>query len=283
MKELILDTLLDTVKVLPFLFITFLIMEVIEHKLSDKGKEKISKSGKFGPFFGSILGAFPQCGFSVMATNLYATRIVTIGTLIAIYLSTSDEMLPILISNGIPASMILKIILTKVIVGMISGFVIDFIIRKTSKNKKDYEIKDFCLENHCHCEKSILKSVLKHTISVLLFILLINYSLNLIIAILGKSSLESILLKNTIFSPFLASLIGLIPNCASSVVLTELFLNGAITMSSLIAGLLSSSGVALALLFRVNKNQKENFKILFIIYLIGSFTGLVLETIELFI
>lgn len=283
MKELIIETLLDTVKVLPFLFVTFLIMEVIEHKLSDKGKEKISKSGKFGPFFGSILGAFPQCGFSVMATNLYATRIVTIGTLIAIYLSTSDEMLPILISNGMPAGMILKIILTKVIVGMISGFVIDFIIRKTSKNKKDYEIKDFCLENHCHCEKSILKSVLKHTISVLLFILLINYSLNLIIAILGKSSLESILLKNTIFSPFLASLIGLIPNCAASVLLTELFLNGAITMSSLIAGLLSSSGVALALLFKVNKNQKENFKILFIIYLIGSFTGLVLEAIELFI
>lgn len=283
MKELILDTLLDTVKVLPFLFITFLIMEIIEHKLSDKGKEKISKSGKFGPFFGSILGAFPQCGFSVMATNLYATRIVTIGTLIAIYLSTSDEMLPILISNGMPAGMILKIILTKVIVGMISGFVIDFIIRKLDKNKKDYEIKDFCLENHCHCEKSILKSALKHTTSVLLFILLINYSLNLIIAILGKSSLESILLKNTIFSPFLASLIGLIPNCASSVLLTELFLNGAITMSSLIAGLLSSSGVALALLFKVNKNQKENFKILFIIYLIGSFAGLVLEAIELFI
>ena len=283
MKELIIETLLDTVKVLPFLFVTFLIMEVIEHKLSDKGKEKISKSGKFGPFFGSILGAFPQCGFSVMATNLYATRIVTIGTLIAIYLSTSDEMLPILISNGMPAGMILKIILTKVIVGMISGFVIDFIIRKLDKNKKDYEIKDFCLENHCHCEKSILKSVLKHTISVLLFILLINYSLNLIIAILGKGTLESILLKNTIFSPFLASLIGLIPNCASSVLLTELFLNGAITMSSLIAGLLSSSGVALALLFKVNKNQKENFKILFIIYLIGSFTGLVLEAIELFI
>ena len=283
MKELILDTLLDTVKVLPFLFFTFLIMEVIEHKLSDKGKEKISKSGKFGPFFGSILGAFPQCGFSVMATNLYATRIVTIGTLIAIYLSTSDEMLPILISNGMPAGMILKIILTKVIVGMVSGFIIDFIIRKTNKNKKDYEIKDFCLENHCHCEKSILKSVLKHTISVLLFILLINYSLNLIIAILGKGTLESILLKNTIFSPFLSSLIGLVPNCASSVLLTELFLNGAITMSSLIAGLLSSSGVALALLFKVNKNQKENFKILFIIYLIGSFTGLVLEAIELFI
>ena len=283
MKELILDTLLDTLKVLPFLFFTFLIMEIIEHKLNDKSKEKISKSGNFGPFFGSILGAFPQCGFSVMATNLYATRIVTMGTLIAIYLSTSDEMLPILISKGMAVGMILKIILIKIIVGMISGFIIDFVIRKTSRNKKDYEIKDFFFYYHCHCEKSILKSVLKHTISVLLFILLINYSLNLFIAILGKSSLESILLKNTIFSPFLASLIGLIPNCASSVLLTELFLNGAITMSSLIAGLLSSSGVALALLFKVNKNQKENFKILFIIYLIGSFTGLVLEAIELFI
>ena len=163
-------------------------------------------------------------------------------------------MLLILISKNVDFSIIIKIILIKVFVGMLYGFIIDFIIRKTTKNKKDYEIKDFCLENHCHCEKGVLKSAVKHTLSILLFILLINYALNLTIAIIGKSMLESILLKDTIFSPFLSSLIGLIPNCASSVLLTELYLNGALTISSFIAGLLSSAGVALALLFRVNKD-----------------------------
>ena len=142
MKEIVLDTLFDALKLLPFLFVAFLIMEYIEHKFNEKSKNKISKTGKFGPIFGSLLGAVPQCGFSVMATNLYATRIITVGTLISIYLSTSDEMLPILISEGAKASVIFGIIIIKIIIGMVCGFVIDFILRK-KHNEKDYEIKDF--------------------------------------------------------------------------------------------------------------------------------------------
>ena len=280
MKEIIIDTLIDGLKLLPFLFITFLIMEYIEHKFSKKSKNKITKAGKYGPFIGSILGAVPQCGFSVMATNLYATRIITVGTLISIYLSTSDEMLPILISEKAPIDIILKIILIKVVVGMVCGFLIDLILNK-SKNKKDYEIKDFCLENHCDCEHGIVKSAVKHTISILLFIMVISFVLNIGIEYLGEDKIGKLFLKDTLFSPFLSSLIGLIPNCGASVVLTELYLKGVVSLSSCVSGLLTGSGVALLVLFKVNKNIKDNIKILITIYLVGSLFGVLVNIIKM--
>ena len=282
MKDIIIDTLIDGLKLLPFLFITFLLMEYIEHKFSKKSKDKITKAGKFGPFIGSVLGALPQCGFSVMATNLYATRIITVGTLISIYLSTSDEMLPVLLSEHASFDIIVKIIIIKVIIGMICGFIIDFILNK-KKTKKDYEIKDFCLEHHCDCEHGILKSSIKHTISILLFIILISFILNIGIEYLGEEKIRKLFLKNSIFSPFLSSLVGLIPNCGASVVLTELYLKEVITISSAISGLLTGSGVALLVLFKVNKNIKDNIKILITIYLIGSITGFVINLIGILV
>lgn len=278
MKEIILDTLIDGLKLLPFLFITFLIMEYIEHKFSKKSKNKITKAGKYGPFVGSLLGAVPQCGFSVMATNLYATRIITVGTLISIYLSTSDEMLPILISEHANIGIILKILLIKVAIGMISGFIIDLVLRK--KDKKNYEIKDFCLENHCDCEHGIIKSSIKHTFSILLFIMVITFILNIMVEYIGEAGIGKLFLKDSIFSPFLSSLVGLIPNCGASVILSELYIKGVITLSSTISGLLTGSGVAILVLFRVNKNIKDNIKIILTIYLIGSITGLIINLIE---
>ena len=176
MIEILEETILDGVKLLPFLFITYLIMEYIEHKLGEKSNETIKKSGKWGPIIGSILGAFPQCGFSVSATNLYAGRVITLGTLIAVYLSTSDEMLPIFISEAVPVTTILGILGIKLIVGIIAGFIIDLIIRIKSKNKKQEEehIVEFCEKEHCHCEHGIIKSSIKHTISIFIFILLIT-------------------------------------------------------------------------------------------------------------
>lgn len=282
MKEVILETLLDALKLLPFLFITFLIMEYIEHKFSKKNKEKIIKAGRLGPLVGSVLGAVPQCGFSVMATNLYATRIITIGTLISIYLSTSDEMLPILISHNTNISIIIEILLIKIIIGMTSGFIIDLILRKKN-NKKDYEIKDFCLEEHCDCEHGIIKSSIKHTLNILLFIVIVTFVLNIAIEYIGEDNIGKMLLKNNIFSPFLSSLIGLIPNCGASVVLTELYLNDVISLSSCISGLLTGSGVALLVLFKVNKSIKDNIKILITIYLIGVFAGIIISLVNLLI
>ena len=280
MKEILLDTLLDAIKLLPFLFITFLLMEYIEHSFTKNGKERIKKAGKLGPFFGSLLGAVPQCGFSVMATNLYATRIVTLGTLISIYLSTSDEMLPILISQKCSFSIIIKILLIKVLIGMLAGFIIDFIIRKKTKSS-NYEIKKFCDEEHCDCEHGIIKSSIKHTLNILIFIIVITLLLNLGFYYFGNDSIEKLFLKDSFFSPFISSLIGLIPNCGASVALTELYLNNVISFASVISGLLTGSGVALLVLFKINKNVKENVKILLTLYFIGALSGIVIEIIQM--
>lgn len=279
MLEIILDTLLDALKILPFLYVAFLIMEYIEHKFSKKNKNKIARAGRFGPLFGSFLGAIPQCGFSVMATNLYGTRIITIGTLIAIFLSTSDEMLPILISHGSSFLVIIKILLIKIIIGMVAGFIIDLFLRKKSK-PKDYEIKDFCLEQHCDCNHGIFKSSFKHTLNIILFIIVITFILNLGINYLGEKNISKIFLKDSFLSPFISSLIGLIPNCGASVIITELYLKGVISFASCISGLLTGSGVALLVLFKVNKNTKENFKIVSLLYLIGAISGVLIQIIE---
>ena len=275
--DIILDTLLDGLKLLPFLFVTFIIIELIEHKLSDKNRDLISKSGKYGPVIGSMLGLIPQCGFSVMATNLYITRIVSLGTLISIYLSTSDEMLPILLSQNVDFALIIKILSIKFFVGMTTGIIIDFILRKTRKQKIKYEL---CNEEHCHCEKGIILSSLIHTIKTLMFIILISFVINILFEFFGSEYLSTIFLKDTVFAPFITSLIGLIPNCGASVAITQLYLESAISFGSLISGLLTVSGVAVLVLFKSNKNIKENLNILFVIYGVGVLTGIIIQLIE---
>ena len=273
LEEVVLDTLIDGIKLIPFLFVAFLIIELLEHKLDSK--KIVSKSGKFGPFIGSILGAFPQCGFSVLGTNLYSTRIITLGTLISIYLSTSDEMIPIMLSQKIDTITVLKIIGIKVIVGMIFGFIIDLLLRK----KEEVSIKECCEEDHCHCEKGILRSTLHHTLSIFLFILVASLLINTILFFLGEEFLQRLFLKDSIFGPFISSLVGLIPNCASSVVITELYLSNAITFGALMSGLLTGAGVGILVLFRTNKNLKENISILLTIYSIGVIIGMVFDII----
>lgn len=272
MKEIILDTLIDSLKLIPFLLVAFLLLEYIEHKMNKKTEKMIQKSGKFGPFIGGILGIFPQCGFSVMATNLYGARIITIGTLISIYLTTSDEMLPILISKNVEISVILKIILVKLLVGITVGFICDLIFKK-SKN----DIESFCNEEHCDCNHSIFKSSLKHTINILLFILVFSFILNTLIYYIGEDKLSSLFTQNIFLGPIISSLIGLIPNCASSVIITELYLDSIISAGSMLSGLLTGSGIALLILFKINDNLKENIKILSIIYLVGVVTGIIMN------
>lgn len=274
MVDIIFDTLIDGIKLLPFLFIVFLILEYIEHKVSKKNKKIIEKSGKYGPFIGAILGMFPQCGFSVAATNLFSARVITFGTLIAIYLSTSDEMLPILLSNGLPITFILKIILIKVIIGMIAGFIIDCLLKNKISLKS---IHDICEEEHCDCKHSLIKSTIKHTLNIFSFIIITSFILNISIFLIGEDNLGKLLLKGNIFAPLLASLIGLIPNCASSILLSELYLSSTISFGSMMAGLLTGSGVALLVLFKTNKNVKENIFILGSIYFIGSIVGLIIN------
>ena len=284
MIEVLTDTIIDGVKLLPFLFITYLIMEYIEHKTSEKAKETIKKSGRFGPLIGSILGIIPQCGFSVSATNLYATRVITLGTLISVYLSTSDEMLPILISESAPIDVILKILGIKLIIGMIAGFIIDLVIRRKNKDKEEETtIIDLCEKEHCHCEEGIVKSALKHTINIFIFIIIITFIINTLIYIIGEETLASFINNRTILGPVVAGLIGLIPNCASSVILTKMYLEQVISASTMIAGLLVGAGVGLAVLFRTNKDVKENIKITVLLYSIGVISGILLDLIGIVI
>lgn len=279
MKEVILDTIIDSLKLIPFLLVAFLIIELLEHKLNDKTKNIITKSKKVGPIIGSLLGVIPQCGFSVMATNLYITRIITLGTLISIYLSTSDEMLIIMISEKVEISLILKILLIKIFFGIVYGLIIDKIINKKKKEKEtNYEL---CDEEHCDCNHSILLSAIKHTLHITLFIFIITLIINTIFTLLGDNYLSKILLNNSILSPFITSLIGLIPNCAASVILTELYLNSTISLGALIGGLLTSSGSSLLVLIKNNKNKKENLSIILLLYTLGVLSGIIIELISL--
>lgn len=280
MKEIIIDTLVDSLKLLPFLFVAFFIIELIEHKLDKKNKDLIAKNTKFGPTIGALLGLVPQCGFSVMATNLYVTRIISLGTLIAIYLSTSDEMIPILLADGSSFKTIALILSIKFIIGMLSGYFIDLFLRKQKKPKEDYEI---CENENCHCEKSLLVSSLIHTLKILVFLIIITFILNVLFEYVGNDALTNIFMKNSIFGPFLTSLISLIPNCGSSIIISKLYLEGMISLGATISGLLTGSGVALLVLFRTNKNLKENLLILMLVYLIGALSGIIIGLIELLV
>lgn len=279
MIDILLDASIDSIKLIPFLFVTYLIMEYIEHKTKDKTKQAIKKSGKYGPLIGSILGVFPQCGFSVSATNLYAARVITLGTLIAVYLSTSDEMLPIFLSEAVPITTILTILGIKLVVGMIAGFCVDFVMRLRHKEEEEEKIIDLCEKEHCHCEHGIVKSSFKHTLNIFLFILIVTIIINIAIHFIGEEQISGYLQNQPILGPVIAGVIGLIPNCAASVILTQMYLQNVISVATLISGLLVGAGVGLAVLFKMNKGIKQNFKIVTLLYGIGVIAGIVIELI----
>lgn len=274
--EVLQDTAIDTLKLLPFLFITYLIMEYIEHKTSNKIRETIKKSGRFGPLFGAVVGIFPQCGFSVSATNLYAARVISLGTLISVYLATSDEMLPILLTESVPIATILTILGIKLFLGIVAGFIIDFVANVIKKEEEE-KIEEICEHEQCHCDKGIFSSALKHTINIAIFIFVITLILNGIIKFIGEDKISHFISNNVILGPVIAGLIGLIPNCASSVILTELFIEKVISMPILISGVAVNAGVGLLVLFKTNKNVKENISIVGLLYGIGVIAGIILE------
>ena len=279
--DVILDTLLDAAKLTPFLFVAFLLIEFIEHKMGNKGKDILAKSKKGGPVIGGILGAIPQCGFSALCTNLYVTRIISLGTLISVYLSTSDEMLLIMLGklgDGITLLEILKIIGIKVLIGIVFGYIIDLLIRKKEVKHK-HEDYHMCDDDHCDCEHSIIKSTIIHTLKTVLFIIIATFVINSLFELIGEDNLQKLFMKDTIFAPFLAALIGLIPNCGASIALTEFYLEGVISLGTAIGGLLTGAGIGLIILFKQNKNIKENLLIVSLIYFIGSIMGLLLNLI----
>lgn len=274
MADVILDSIIDSVKLIPFLFLTYLVMEYLEHKAGDRMQTAIRGAGRSGPVIGGALGIFPQCGFSTAASNLYAGRIITMGTLVAVFLSTSDEMLPIMISENVGLQMIGRILAVKVVVAVLVGFAVDCTMRK---GDKDMQIGHLCEQHHCHCENGIWKSALRHTAEIFIYILLISLVLNLLIAWIGEDVLSGVILNRPIIGTMIAALIGFIPNCAASVIITQLYLGGMLSAGSMIAGLLSGTGVGFLVLLRVNDDRRENLGLACLLYVTGVLAGIVIE------
>lgn len=274
MASVIADSFIDSIKLLPFLFLTYLIMEYLEHKAGDRMQTAIRNAGKGGPVIGAVLGIFPQCGFSTAAANLYAGRIITMGTLIAVFLSNSDEMLPIMISENAGIGMIVKVLAVKMVIAVIAGLAIDLIF---SKSRKDMQIEHLCEQHHCHCENGVWKSALHHTVEIFIYVLIISLALNLLITWVGEDVIGSVILNRPVVGVVIAGLVGLIPNCAASVIITQLYLGGVLNAGAMIAGLLAGTGVGVLVLFRVNDDRKENLRFIGILYAIGVMAGIVVE------
>ena len=271
----------DSLKILPFIFLVYILIEYLEHKNNTDLSHLMMKTKKSGVFLGGLLGIVPQCGFSVIAADLYAKKAISVGALIAIFIATSDEAIPILLSNQQTAWVLLKVIPLKVAIAVVTGFITDCISRGHS-HRHMCEHHDHHEHFHGNCEScdgGILKSSLIHTLKIFVFIFISTLAIDLVIAYSGEEMLYNLLLKNSPLQPFVASLIGLIPNCASSVILTQSYVSGALSLGSLIAGLCSGSGVGLLLLFRRNRNLKDNLRILLILYFSGAVFGSLLNII----
>lgn len=279
MLDIILDSVLDTVKLIPFLLLTYIFMEYLEHRASAATTRMVRRAGKWGPAIGALVGAVPQCGFSSAAAGLYAGRVITMGTLIAIMLSTSDEMLPILISAQASPILILEILGIKILLGACMGFVIDVIFR--GKEEEHEHIHEICEHDHCHCEEGIIKSAVLHTLQIAAFILVINFVLNLVLERVGTEALSQWIWHKPVIGQLLSGALGLIPNCASSVAITQLYLEGAMSFGAMMSGLLVNSGVGLLVLCRVNRHKGENLKIIALLYGIGVAAGILIGLLPL--
>ena len=274
--DVLLDAFKDTLITLPFLFGVYLLIEYIEHKSSDKLGNALRKMGPFGSAGGAVIGAIPQCGFSVAASNLYAGRLISMGTLIAVYISTSDEAIPLIIGEPKAVPMLWKLILIKVGIAMAAGMVVDLAIKLFGKKEKQEPFKELCAD--CDCEHhSILHSALHHTLHIIIFILIINLVLGFVMEFAGEQTVEKLMMTDSWVQPVIAAFIGFIPNCAASAVLTKLYIGGVVSFGALIAGLCTGAGVGLMVLFRTNKNYKQNFAIMGILYVVAVASGLIIQ------
>ena len=316
--DVLLDAVMDTLYLIPFLLVTYLFMEWLEHKTGAAAQNAIQRAGKAGPAIGALLGVVPQCGFSAAASTLYAARVVTIGTLFAVFLSTSDEMLPIFIAEQVPAQVLFGVLGIKVVIGMFVGFVIDAVMRAKHKPQESLRIHELCERDHCECSDdcatckenpelayehhddcangcdhahhthdhshdagwgSIVKSALKHTLQVTVFVFLVSLALDIVLAVVGEDALASAIGNNEVLAVFVSAIIGLIPNCAASVAIAQLYVEGVLGFGAMMAGLLSASGVGLLVLLRTNRPARQNALIVVGLVVVGSVFGLLFQVV----
>jgi hypothetical protein len=309
MLHIIEHTLLDSLPILPFLFLSYLLMEWLEHRAGERAARVLQRSGKVGPLLGGLLGVIPQCGFSASAAGLYAGRVISAGTLLAVFLSTSDEMLPILISHRAPFGTIAMILGIKVAIAAIAGIAVDLLWHPSrhaahghhhehGHHHHDHDhdhdhghhhgdgerpqtaIHEMCESEGCHCERGIFLSALIHTLKIFGFILLITFLFTCLIEWVGEDRLGELLSSLPVVGPLVAGLIGLIPNCAASVVITKLYLQGLISSGCMMAGLLVGAGIGVMVLFRTNhRHMKDNVRLVAILYAVGVLAGILVDAI----
>lgn len=280
----------DTLELVPFLLVTYLAMEAIEHSAGARVQAAVERSGKAGPVVGAVLGALPQCGFSAMAATLYAGRVVTAGTLVAVILSTSDEMVPVFLAHQEPLTRMLSIVGAKVAAGIVVGLLVDVALRLRHRGGDGrLHIHELCEREHCHCDDgdhdhghghghgrwAILRSALVHTVQVTFFIFVVTFVFGLLIELVGQDALGALLANHPVRATFLAALVGLIPNCGASVAITELYLDGVLSAGPMLAGLLASGGVGLLVLWRTNADVRQNVAITAFVYVVAVVIGLV--------
>ena len=263
--------------VIPFLFVAYLVMELIEHKASDKARSFLTRSGTLGPLVGGALGAIPQCAFSAVASNLYASKIISLGTLVAVFLSTSDEMLPLLIGSGARLGRIALILGYKLIVGIATGFLTDLYLRLRKSKRRTINVHEICEDEGCRCEKGIFVSALIHTAKISAFILIVTVAVNCAVYFIGADALGALLGKLPGISHLASAFIGLIPGCATSVALTSLAISEVITDGVMLSGLFSGAGIGLFVLLKVNKSWRENLMVMAILVGTGFVFGLLYD------
>ena len=266
----------DSLALIPILFITYLIMEWLEHKAKGKTLNMIRMSGKLGPAAGGLLGIIPQCGISGAAASFYAAHSITFGTLIAVFMATSDEMLPILISTEIPIPLIVKILVVKCIAGIICGYLIDLVYKRKPKIEANH-IHDFCEQEHCDCDHGILKPAIKHTLNIVILIFIVSVFINLFFEYAEENNIAymTLIWNRPVLGAILSGLIGLVPNCSASVLLTNMYVEGVMSLGNMLAGLFVNAGVGLLVLYKVNHHVKENIAITAVLFAFGVIAGIV--------
>ena len=279
--DILVNSLYETLVLFPYLFLTYLLMEYLEHSMSRYSLISIRRSKQYGPILGAFLGLIPQCGFSVSASNLYRTGLITLGTMIAIFLSTSDEMIPILISGGVEGKVITKILTIKLIFSIIVGILIDrFLPSKFIKTKNQPDISAFCKQERCNCEEkkeSIYKLAFKHTEKISIFIFIMSLIINTYFTFMGYQNIKDMLISAPILSKFISAFVGIIPSCYPTVLLSQFYLDGIISLSTLMTGSFSNAGLGLLVLYRINRNREETLRIIFLVYTISIILGLAFE------
>ncbi len=286
--DVIWDALIDSLKMLPIILICYIIIELLEEKILNKYKTSKMIRSRFAPVFSASFGLIPQCGFSVVATDLFSKKVITIGSLMAIFLATSDEALPLMLSNVEYYPSLLLILSIKFVYAVAVGLVLDLIFKK--KNDTSFEQSndeatshdvhgccDHDLDSHDNKFKHFFVHPLIHSLKIFAYIVIINLVFGFLVYLVGENSIVTFLSQTGFFQPILASIVGLIPNCATSVIITELFLKGGITLGSCIAGLCANSGIALIMLFRLNKDKRENFVIFGLLFALSILIGIVVN------